>query len=115
MKDRRRAKRKQDVNHVVIKLIHKGRVTDGLLIRLSLTENMSVCGVKIVTDTFIPKGSLCDIELSLVWSFSAIRITGKVIWVENLTNKFYEMGVEIVDASEDNIRILTEHLTKTGR
>lgn len=100
------------MNPVVIKLIHEGRVANGLLTRLSLTENMSVCGLKIVTDAFIPKGSLCDIELSLVWSFSTIRITGKIIWIEDLTDKFYELGVEIVDASEEKIRILTEHLAK---
>lgn len=115
MKERRKAKRIQDVNPVVIRLIHEGQVANGLLTRLSLSENMSVFGLKIVTNVFIPKDSLCDIELSLVWSFSTIRITGKVIWIEDLTDKFYEMGVEIAETPEENIRILTEHLAKSRR
>jgi Tfp pilus assembly protein PilZ len=110
--NRRRAERKQDVNPVVIKLIHDGRAVEGLLTRLSLTENMSVCGLKIVTDAFIPVGSEFEVELSLIWSFKTIQVAGKVVWIDDLTDTFYEIGVEIIEASEENIRILTEHLVK---
>lgn len=112
MIDRRREERKQEVNPIVIKLIHDGRGADGLLTRLSLTENMSVYGLKIVTDVFMPVGSEFEVELSLMWSFKTIHMTGKVIWINDLTDTFYEMGAEIIEAPEENNRILTEHLAK---
>lgn len=112
MIERRKAERKQDVNPVIIKLIHDDRVVNGILTRISLTENMSLCGLKIVTDALIPKDALFEVEISLMWSFKTIHVTGKVIWINDLTDTFYEMGVEIVEAPEENIRILTEHLAK---
>lgn len=112
MIERRKVERKQDVNPVVIQLIHDGRAADGLLTRLSLTENMSVCGLKIVTDAFMPVGSEFEVELSLMWLFKTIHVTGKVVWINDLTDTFYEMGVEIIEASEEYIQVLTEHLSK---
>lgn len=39
-------------------------------------------------------------------------MTGKVIWINQLSDQLYELGIETVEASMDNIKVLIEHLYK---
>lgn len=108
--ERRREKRKREVNRVSVEYLPEGPVYGSKKINYGLTEDMSLNGIKIVTDSFFPIHKVMKISLSLGRSYETIYMIGKVKWIRNLEDEVYEIGLEIVDTFKESIRILTGHL-----
>jgi c-di-GMP-binding flagellar brake protein YcgR len=112
MKERRKAQRVQEKAKVTIKLTDS---EDELACRVihHLTQDISLNGVKIRCDVFIPVNSLLNIELSLRKPTRVISVHGKVRWIKALyKDELYEMGIEFVDTSQEAIRLLESCLSE---
>ncbi len=72
-----------------------------------LTQDISLTGIKIQCNLFIPVNTLLKIELSLRKPVRVISVSGRVRWIRALyKDELYEMGIEFVDTSQEAIRIL---------
>ena len=110
MIERRREKRKKEVNRVSVEYLPEGPIQGSKKINYGLTEDMSLNGIKILTDSFFPIHKVMKISLSLGRNYETIYMIGKVKWIRNLEDEVYEIGLEIVDTFMESIRILTGHL-----
>jgi len=76
-----------------------------------LTQDISLTGVKIQCNMFIPVNSLLRIELSLTKPVRVVSVLGMVRWIKALfKDELYEMGVEFVDTPQEAIRLLESHI-----
>ena len=106
MQEKRRTQRVQEKAEVRIKLADSENELACKIIH-HLTQDISLTGVKIQCNLFIPVNSLLRIELSLKKPVRIISVLGRVRWIKALfKDELYEMGIEFVDASQEAIRIL---------
>jgi c-di-GMP-binding flagellar brake protein YcgR len=112
MEERRKAPRVQEKAEVRIKLADSEDELACKIIR-HLTQDISLTGVKVQCNMFIPVNSLLKIELSLRKPVKVIPVTGRVRWIKTIfRDELYEMGVEFVDTSQEAIRILESCLSE---
>ena len=112
MKEKRISRRKKEANKVKIEPISEDEIHSGKKFSFSITDDISLRGIKIMTETFFPIDTLLKIELSLAKTKKIITMTGKVRWVKKLDDRLNEVGIEMVGTTKDNIKILFEHLYK---
>jgi len=109
-KERRRNKRKQEENWVEIELISEDSNNQKESVT-AFSEDISLGGMKIVTDDEFPVDALLNLKINLRKSRRIIFMRGRVRWVRKHEEKdLYEMGVEFVDASPNRLMILISHL-----
>ncbi len=76
-----------------------------------LTRDISVGGARIVTDSPLPHGTLCRLNLALSRSKQEVILEGRVKWVKSMYEKgLYEVGVEFMHEIPDTIMALMKHL-----
>jgi len=76
-----------------------------------LTNDISENGMKIISDTFIPKGILLKIRLDLKGSPRLIQIHGEVKWIRSIySDERFEMGIKFRDMSPKDARILKKYI-----
>ena len=110
-KDKREAKRITEETKITITLLSTDLVPPGKTFSYNLTKDISLKGVKIRANTFLPINALLKIELSLTKPIRLISVLGKVRWVKTLyTGESFEIGIEFVEPSSEDIRILTRHI-----
>jgi len=112
MAERRKSRRKKEVNKVALEPMPSAKSYPGRKINIAFTNDISLCGCKIVSDTRFPVDSLMKIDISLNGSQKTINVTGKVRWINDIANDTHENGIEITDITRENIRIFYEHLYK---
>jgi hypothetical protein len=111
MQDRRKQKRKQDANTVDLKPYNDYMQAFIKHSSFALTENISVGGVKIITDTFLPLDSVIRLEINMARSRQRVTLPGRVKWItEHRDEHIYEMGLEFVDTSLHNTQTLKKYL-----
>jgi hypothetical protein len=110
MIERRKEKRKKEVNRISIEYLPWGQINRNKKVNFGLTEDLSLCGIKILTDKFFPVDKVMKISLSLGRNYETIYLIGKVKWIKSLDDEAYEIGLEVVDTFEKSVRILTGHL-----
>ena len=110
MIERRKEKRTKEVNRISMEYLTEGQIYRSKKINFGLTEDLSLCGIKILTDSFFPIDKVMKISLSLGRDYETIDMIGQVRWVRSLDEEAYEMGLEVVDTFEKSIRLLTGHL-----
>ena len=109
--EKRKAKRIKEEAKVIIALLSKDLVPPGKTVSYNLTKDISSKGMKIRTDTFLPIDAMLKIELSLTKPTRFISVLGKVRWVKTLyAGESFQMGIEFVEASPEDIKILTSHI-----
>jgi len=109
--EKREAKRIREETKITITLLSKDLVPPGKTFSYNLTKDISSKGVKIRANTFLPINALLKIELSLTKPARLISVLGKVRWVKTLyAGESFEMGIAFVEASSEDIRILTRHI-----
>jgi len=109
--EKREAKRIREETKVTITLLSKDLVPPGKTFSYNLTKNISSKGLKIRANTFLPVGAVLKIELSLMKPARLISVLGKVRWVKTLyAGESFEMGIEFVEPSSEDTRILTRHI-----
>ena len=112
MKERRKSKRKKESNKLTLEAVAEDGRRPHKKINIAFTDNISLCGFKIIADTHFPVDSLVKADVSLSKTDKTIDVTGKVRWVKDIAENTYEIGIEIVDTSKENIQIFYNHLYK---
>lgn len=109
-KERRRNKRKEEENWVEIDRVSDKRNPEKETVT-AFSENISLGGMKIITDHKYQVNTLLNLKISLRNSRRIIFMRGRVRWIKRQMEKdLYEMGVEFVDASPNRLMILISHL-----
>jgi hypothetical protein len=110
MVERRREKRRREVNRISLEYLPEGQTHKNKRVNFGLTEDISLCGLKVLTDRFFPIDKVMKISLCLGRSYETIYFIGRVKWAKSLDDEAYELGLEIEDTFEKSLRILTKHL-----
>ncbi len=109
MEDKRREQRVREENKLICEIIscslrHKR-------IFYTLTKDISLGGVNIRTDTFLPVNTVVKIELPLPKMHKIVCVKGKVKWTKSLFgNEVFELGLEFLDTPPEVITSLIGHL-----
>ena len=113
MADKRKAQRIKEEAKVTIVLISKDSSSPGRKVIYHLTKDISLAGIKIQTNTFLPINSMIKIELSLKEPPRLITTIGMLRRVKSLyADELFEVGIEFVDTSKEIINTLKEHIEK---
>ncbi len=97
---------------MTIDLVSKDKIDSSNKSSFAISEDISICGIKILSETIFPIDSQLRIQLSLARAKKTVNMTGQVRWVKSLDEKLHEIGIEILDTSMENIKILFEYLYK---
>ncbi|UCC38780.1 MAG: PilZ domain-containing protein [Candidatus Aminicenantes bacterium] len=113
--EKREAKRIKEETKISITLLSKDLVPPGKTFSYNLTKDISSKGVKIRANTFLPINAALKIELSLKKPRRLISVLGKVRWIKTLyAGESFEMGIEFMEKSSEDIKILTRHIEDTA-
>lgn len=110
MIERRKDKRKKEINRISLEYLTEGQIYRSKNVNFGLTEDISLSGLKVLTDTRFPINKVMKISLSLGRDYKTIEMIGRVRWIKSLEDEAYEMGLEIVDTFRESICVLTGHL-----
>jgi hypothetical protein len=113
MRERRKSKRKKEGNRVEIEPMSDDKVHPGKINGFAITSDISLYGIRVMTEPFFPIDSLLKIDLSLAKIKKTVTMTGRVRWIKRIGDNLNELGIELVDTTKDNIKILFEYLIKT--
>jgi len=109
--EKRRDKRIKNENKLIFEIISCDSSLKNKKIFYTLTKDMSLGGVNIRTDTFLPVDTLVKIDLPLPKMHKIISVRGKVRWIKSLyEDEVFEAGLEFVDTPHDVITSLIGHL-----
>ncbi len=109
MKERRRDTRVIEENRVVIEM--KGS-RDGAGIETfdAFTRDLSLGGVRVMTDRPFDQGIELTMTITLSKSRQVIRICGKVRWVREIEPGLHEAGIEFLHQIPGSVMSLINHL-----
>ena len=110
MNERRKSKRRKEGNKVEIVPIPKDKEYPGTNDVFAITDDISLYGIKVMTEPFFPIDSLLKIALSLAKTREIVTMIGRVRWIKRIGDNLNELGIEMVDANKDNLKILFEYL-----
>jgi hypothetical protein len=110
MIERRKEKRKKEINRISIEYFAEGQLYRSKKVNFGLTGDLSLCGLKILTDKSFPIDKVMKVSLSLGRDFDDVDVIGRVKWIKSLDNQAFEIGLEVVDTFEKTMRVLTGHL-----
>jgi Tfp pilus assembly protein PilZ len=109
MKERRRDTRVYEENRVVIEM--KGTRDDGGLEAFdAFTRDLSLGGVRVLTDRPFEQGIEVTMTITLSKSRQVIRICGKVRWVKEIEPGLFEAGIEFLHQIPGSVMSLINHL-----
>lgn len=111
MKERRRARRISEKAEATISPASTDYLDLDKKVARCLTEDISIKGIKIQSEKFLPVNSILKIQLSLRDPTRLINVWGKIRWVRQLKAcEVFEMGIEIVGTSKEGLGILKRHI-----
>lgn len=114
MKERRKTKRINEADKATIVLNSEICNQQVKKVYHVLTKDLSTRGIKIPINTFIPVDTSVKIQISLENPTNLIYTNGKIRWVNRLYNQeLYEAGIELLDMTPDNAKILEKHIRGT--
>lgn len=111
MKDKRRDVRVIEENKVVVSLM-TGEVRPGApVVYYSLTRDISMGGLRIMTAAPLETGVRVRVDLTLGRSRKRIRAVAEVRWVRGLyAGEVFEAGLQFVDLEPDDEFALMDHI-----
>jgi hypothetical protein len=111
MKDRRRDVRLIEENKVVVSLM-TGEVRSGVPgVYYSLTRDISMGGLRIMTGAALEQGARVRIDLTLGRSRRRIQAVAEVRWARGLySGEVFEAGLQFVDLDPDAEFALMDHI-----
>ena len=116
MEDKRREKRVKEENKLICEIVSDNKILKCKKIFYTLTKDISLGGVNIRTDTFLPVDTIVKMELSLSKMQKIVYLKGKVKWVKSLfDDEVFEMGLEFMDTPPNIITSLIGHLYSKGK
>lgn len=115
MKERRRDPRVREENKVVLTLIPEGAAPGPKQTHYSLTKDISMGGIRIMTDAPLAVGARVKLEITLSKSRKSIQAVACVRWVKDLFGKdVYDIGLEFVEIGSADELVLIDHLYGKG-
>jgi hypothetical protein len=111
MENKRRGRRVKEENRLICEIISDNKALDCKKVFYTLTKDISLGGVNIRTDTFLPVDTVVKMELSLPKIRKIVSVRGKVKWARSLyDDEVFEIGLEFVDTPPHIITSLIGHL-----
>lgn len=111
MIEKRVAPRLEEGVDVVVTVISPGKNLPKGKIMYNYIRDFSATGVSIQTNILLPVGTLLNIKFTLKTLKENINAIGKVRWVNIIhENKYYETGVEFVNAPVYTIQMLEDYI-----
>lgn len=111
MPEKRIAQRLEEGIDVTVTLISGKKNLSKEKIMYNSIKDFSSSGVSIQTNIFFPVGTLLNIKITLKTLREKINAIGKVKWVNVVVeDKYYEMGVEFVNASIYALNRIDEYI-----
>jgi uncharacterized protein (TIGR02266 family) len=111
MKERRKDPRINEENKVVLNLIPNGGAQGSRNVYYSLTRDLSIGGIRIMTDAPLAVGSRVKVEITLAKSRKRVQAVAAVRWVNELFGKeVYDMGLEFVEIDPETELALIDHV-----
>lgn len=111
LKEKRRTIRIKETNQATILLTSKFGNQQIKKLYKALTKDLSARGIKIPIDTFIPVGTSLKIKITFENPTRLIQTNGKIRWIKCLYDQeLYEIGIEFVDMTPENVKILEKHI-----
>jgi c-di-GMP-binding flagellar brake protein YcgR len=112
--ERRRETRKKEGNRVTIETAPQNQPDSEKAttkkISFSLTEDISLKGIKVISDAFFPIDTVLKIELSLTELNEPIDLRGKVKWIRSHEEDLYEIGIEFIETTPNTMKVLVNHM-----
>jgi c-di-GMP-binding flagellar brake protein YcgR len=111
LRERRKEGRISEENKVKFRVASKGKTPQVRKTYYALTKDISVGGIRMLTEKYLPVGTELRMEIALLDSNKVINLVGKVRWINCLyDNELYEMGVEFRETLSDKTVALIEHV-----
>ena len=112
-RNRRKEGRTSEENKLKFRIASNNEKPQVSITYYALTKDISVGGIRILTDRYLPVGTELRMELALLDSNKLINLVGKVRWINSLyENELYEIGIEFQDIPSDKTVALIEHIYK---
>lgn len=116
MKERRRDPRAKEENKVILTLIPEGTAPEPKQTYYSLTNDISMGGIRFLTDAPLAVGACVKLEITLSKSHRSIQAVARVRWVKDLFGKdVYDMGLEFEEIGSADKLVLIDHLYGKGQ
>jgi len=111
MKDRRRDIRLVEENKAVVSRM-TGEIRPGTsTVHYSLTQDISMGGVRIMTDASLERGERVRIDITLSRSRKRIRAVAEVRWVRELYDReVFEVGLQFAGLDPDDEFALMDYI-----
>lgn len=78
----------------------------------TLTKNISLAGIMMQTDLFLPVGEMLTLDLFLNGYSEVVTIVGQVRWVKSVfRDELFSVGLEFVDIPPSGRMALNDRLT----
>jgi len=78
-----------------------------------LTQDLSLGGIKFISDHFMPVGSILKIEIRLKHIPKVINAVVKLIWIKAIFNdEQYDVGVEFVHIDREDLEFMHDYLSR---
>ena len=111
MLENRIATRLEEGIDVTITLLSRKKSLPKEKVMYNSIKDFSSSGVSIQTNILFPVGTLLNIKFTLKTQKEKINAIGKVKWVNVIVeDKYYEMGVEFVNASIIALKRIDEYI-----
>jgi c-di-GMP-binding flagellar brake protein YcgR len=111
MKERRRDPRIREENKVVLTLVSDAAAQGAKHAYYALTKDISMGGIRIMTDAPLAVDSRVHVEITLSKSRKSIKALARVRWVKDLFGKeVYDVGLEFVEVDHDDQLVLIDHV-----
>jgi c-di-GMP-binding flagellar brake protein YcgR len=117
MKERRRDPRIKEENKVILNPVPDGSPPGAKKeVYYCLTKDLSVGGIRIMTNAPLAVGSRVRVEVSLTKSRKRIQALAEVRWVNALIGEeVYDMGLEFVGIDPETELALIDHIYGKSR
>ncbi|MBN1470669.1 MAG: PilZ domain-containing protein [Syntrophaceae bacterium] len=112
MLENRLATRLEEGIDVTVSLISRKKNLSKEKVMYNSIKDFSASGVSIQTNVLFPVGTLLNVKFTLKSLREKINAIGKVKWVSVIVeDKYYEMGVEFVNASTYALKRIDEYIS----
>ena len=111
MKEKRTARRIAEKTEVTISPAGVDNPEVEKKVDRCLTRDISIKGIRIQSEKFLPINSTLKIQLALRDPTRLLNVWGKIRWVKKLKEcEVFEMGIEIVETSREDQCALERHI-----
>lgn len=112
MKEKRKAERLKELSEINTTVLStENHIPEGKIF-YNYSEDISVSGARIRGNVHLPVNTLLEIDFTLKKLKQKITAIGKIIWTKSIIeDKYYEAGVEFINASGDVIQQIADYIS----